>query len=564
MSEDTTKKFDVIVIGAGMSGGWASKEFCDNGYKTLLLERGRNVEHIKDYPTTNMHPWEFEHKGNLTREQVEENPIAKKCYAFREDTHHFFVKDKEHSYVQTKPFDWIRGYQVGGRSLMWARQTQRWSDYDFEGPKRDGFAIDWPIRYKDIESWYSYVERFVGISGNKDGLDTVPDGEFLKAWDLNCVEKHFQKTIKDNYKDRHLIYARCAHLTESNELFKKQGRGQCVNRVICERGCPFGGYFSANSTLIPWAQKTGKLTLRPHSVVHSISYDDKLNKATGVKVIDAQSKEVIEYEADLIFVNAGTLNTNLILLNSTSERFPNGLGNDNGLLGKYVGFHNYRAKVKATHDGFTEFVPEGKRPTSAYIPRFRNVYKQETKFKRGYAISFIANRNKSYDSTGLGQNLLDNLSKGVNYSPWSIYSGMMGETIPKEESKVTLDPNEKDEWDIPLLNVDMDYDENDELMIQDFFAEMRTMLEAAGFKNIETIDSKQAPGLDIHEMGGVRMGKDAATSMLNEWNQMHLCKNVFVTDGACMTSMSTQNPSLTFMALTARAADYAMKHKGKF
>jgi len=545
MADSTRTDFDVIVIGAGMSGGWAAKEFCDNGFQTLLLERGRDVKHIVDYPTTDKQPWEFKYRGKLTRQQKEDNPIAAKCYAFREDTTHFFVKDKEHPYIQEKPFDWIKGYQVGGRSIMWARQTQRWSDYDFEGPKRDGFAVDWPIRYKDLESWYSYVEKFVGISGNKDGLDVLPDGEFLKAWDLNCVEEHFQQSIKDNYSDRHLIYARCAHLTESNELFEKQGRGLCFNRVVCERGCPFGGYFNANSTLIPWAEKTGNLTLRPHSVVHSIIYDEEQGKATGVRIVDANTKETKDYFAKTIFVNAGTLNTNIILLNSKSERFPDGLGNDNGLLGKYMGFHNYRARMTATHDKFNEFAPEGKRPTSAYIPRFRNVKKQESDFLRGYAISFGANRYFQTDSRGVGQELRNNLLSENKRGLWSIFAGMMGETIPKEESTVTLDESLKDEWGIPQLKISMDYDDNDEKMIADFFTEMTKMLEQAGFENIKEIDTKQAPGLDIHEMGGVRMGRDPQTSMLNEWNQLHLCKNVYVTDGACMTSMSTQNPSLT-------------------
>ncbi len=559
MSEKIDNQFDVIVVGAGMTGGWAAKEFCDNGFKTLLLERGRDVKHLVDYPTTNTQPWEFKYRRNLTREQKENNPIISKCYAFREDTTHFFAKDKDHPYVEEKPFDWIKGYHVGGRSIMWARQTQRWSDYDFEGPKRDGFAVDWPIRYKDLEDWYSYVEKFVGISGNKDGLDTLPDGEFLKAWELNCVEKHFQQSLKENFKDRHLIYARCAHLTESNEMFQKQGRALCQSRTICERGCPFGGYFNANSTLIPWAEKTGNLTLRPHSVVHSIIFDDEKNKATGVRIVDANTKEVKDYFAKTIFVNAGTLNTNLVLLNSKSNRFPNGLGNDNGLLGKYLGFHNYRAKISATHDQFDEFAPEGRRPTSAYIPRFRNVYKQDTDYLRGYAVSFGAGRSKKINSDGFGEELHNNLITKKEYGPWRVSGGMMGETIPRESNIVSLDENLKDEWGIPQLKISIDYDENDEKMIQDFFTEMTKMLEQAGFKDIKTRDTKQAPGLDIHEMGGVRMGHDPETSLLNQWNQMHLCKNVFVTDGACMTSMSTQNPSLTFMALTARAADYAIK-----
>lgn len=555
--------FDAIVIGAGMTGGWAAKEFCDHGLKTLLLERGRNVQHIKDYPTTNMLPWEFKHRGRIPIEVREENPVVSRCYAFREDAMHFFVKDKEHPYGQPKPFDWIRGYQVGGRSIMWARQTQRWSNYDFEGPARDGFAVDWPIRYDDLDPWYSYVEKFVGISGNKDGIDTLPDGEFLKAWDLNCVEQHFQNVVRDNYKDRHVIYARCAHITENREIFQQQGRGACQGRNICQRGCPFGGYFNANSALIPWAEKTGNLTLRPDSVVHSIIFDEQTGKASGVRIVDRLTKETQEYFARIIFVNAGTLNSNLILLNSRSGRFPNGLGNDHDLLGKYVAFHNYRARISAEHPGHKEFAPEGGRPTSAYIPRFRNVYRQETDFLRGYACTFGAYRGLQTNDDGYGETLTSNLLARKEYGPWRVGSGMMGETIPKESNFVSLDPEKTDEWGIPILNISMDYDENDEKMIQDFFEQYTDMFEKAGFTNIRTSDSKQAPGLDIHEMGGIRMGHDPRTSMLNKWHQVHACPNVYVTDGACMTSVSTQNPSLTFMAMTARAANHAIEQLKK-
>lgn len=560
MSDQKTN-FDAIVIGAGMTGGWAAKEFCDKGYSTLLLERGRNVIHIKDYPTTNTKPWEFKHKGNLTFKEKEENPIVGKCYAFREDTTHFFAKDKDHPYIQEKPFDWIKGYQVGGRSIMWARQTQRWSEFDFEGPARDGFAVDWPIRYDDLKDWYTYVEEFVGITGTEEGLEELPDGVFLKPWELNIVEKHFKKSVSENFENRHVIYARAAHLTESKPIFVKQGRGLCQNRTICERGCPFGGYFNANSTLIPWANKTGNLTLRPHSVVHSIIYDEGEKKATGVRIIDAETKEVTEFFAKVIFVNAGTLNSNLILLNSKSERFPNGIGNDNGLLGKHVAFHNYRGIVAAEHPGYNDYKEEGRRPTSCYIPRFRNLRNQDkdADFIRGYAVTFGAGRGQKIDGKGIGQELFDNLTGEKEYGPWRASSRMMGETIPKETNYVSLNESQKDEWGIPLLNISIDYDENDEKMLQDFFVQVGDMYEKAGFTNIRKIDTKQAPGFDIHEMGGVRMGHDAKTSMLNEWNQMHLVPNVFVTDGACMTSMATQNPSLTFMALTARAAKKAME-----
>lgn len=550
--------YDAIVIGAGMAGGWAAKEFSEQGLKTLLLERGPNVVHIEDYPTTNKQPWEFKHRGRLTQQEIKENPIISRCYAFREDAKHFFVKDKEHPYGQVKPFDWIRGYQVGGKSIMWARQVQRWSPYDFEGPARDGYAVDWPIGYEDLADWYTYVERFVGVSGNMDGLDSLPDGAFLKPWESNVVEEYFSQQVKKHYGDRHVIYGRCAHLTESKPIFVKQGRGLCMSRRICQRGCPLGGYFNANSTLIPWALKTGNMTLKPNSVVHSIIYDEKKQKATGVRVIDAHTKESREYFANVIFVNAATLNTNLILLNSKSKRFPNGLGNDNGLLGKYIAFHNYRATIKAEFEGFPQYTTEGAKPTSHYVPRFRNVYKQETDFLRGYAAGFGAGPIRETNREGYGDALLNNLLETKETGLWRVNSHMMGETIPKKSNHVFLDDNIKDQWGIPQLNIDVDYDDNDEKMILDFFEQFSEMYSKAGFINIKTNDNKRRPGNDIHEMGGVRMGKDPKTSLLNKWNQMHHCKNVFVTDGACMTSTSTQNPSLTFMAISARAANYAV------
>lgn len=550
--------YDAIVIGAGMAGGWAAKEFSEQGLKTLLLERGPNVVHIEDYPTTNKQPWEFKHRGRLTQQEIKENPIISRCYAFREDAKHFFVKDKEHPYGQVRPFDWIRGYQVGGKSIMWARQVQRWSPYDFEGPARDGYAVDWPIGYEDLANWYTYVERFVGVSGNMDGLDTLPDGAFLKPWESNVVEEYFSQQVKKHYGDRHVIYGRCAHLTESKPIFVKQGRGLCMSRRICQRGCPLGGYFNANSTLIPWALKTGNMTLKPNSVVHSIIYDEKKQKATGVRVIDAHTKESREYFANVIFVNAATLNTNLILLNSKSKRFPNGLGNDNGLLGKYIAFHNYRATIKAEFEGFPQYTTEGAKPTSHYVPRFRNVYKQETDFLRGYAAGFGAGPIRETNREGYGDALLNNLLETKETGLWRVNSHMMGETIPKKSNHVFLDDNIKDQWGIPQLNIDVDYDDNDEKMILDFFEQFSEMYSKAGFINIKTNDNKRRPGNDIHEMGGVRMGKDPKTSLLNKWNQMHHCKNVFVTDGACMTSTSTQNPSLTFMAISARAANYAV------
>lgn len=551
--------FDAIVIGAGMSGGWAAKEFCDAGLKTLLIERGKNVEHLKDYPTANLYPWELQHRNRLGYEEKKANPIASKCYAFREDTTHFFVKDDEHPYVQQKPFDWIRGYQVGGKSLMWARQTQRWSQYDFDGPARDQFAVAWPISYNDLAPYYTHVEKFVGISGNKDGLDVLPDGEFLPSFDLNCLEDHFRASIQQNYTDRHVIRARCAHLTQPQPIHLQQGRGQCLTRLQCERGCPFGGYFSANSSTIPWAQKTGNLTLKSNKVVVSIAYDETLQRATGVHVIDAISGEKEYYQAKVIFVNAGTLNTNLILLNSTSNRFPNGLGNDSDTLGKYVAFHNYRARASAMFPGFEKMATEGRKPSGIYMPRFKNVNQSSESFKRGYAIDFYMYRPLITDTGSIGDALVNSLLKEKNYGPWMAGAQMMGETLPKASNFVSLHPQLKDKWGIPRLNIHIDYDDNDEAMIRDFFKEIKSMFIKAGFQNIETTDSHQNPGLDIHEMGGVRMGKDPKTSMTNQWNQLHACPNVYVTDGACMTSTSTQNPSLTYMAITARAAQHAIE-----
>ena len=560
---DRQNSFDAIVIGSGISGGWAAKELCEHGLKTLVIERGRNVVHLKDYPTATMNPWDFPHRLQLPLAVEKENPIVGRCYAFSEASQHFFVKDKDHPYIQEKPFDWIRGYQVGGKSLLWARQTQRWSRFDFEGPGRDGFAVDWPIRYSDLAPWYSYVEKFAGIAGNKDGVETLPDGEFLPAWEMNCVEKELQKKIMANYKDRYVVQGRCAHLTKPNEIHIQQGRGQCQARSECERGCPFGGYFSSNSTTIPWAAKTGNLTLRPDSVVHSIIFDDKKNKAVGVRVIDAITKKEVEYYARIIFVNAACLNTNLILLNSTSERFPNGIGNDYDVLGRYVAFHNYRGNVSASYDGPSDKYYYGRRPTQSMMPNFRNVYKQEMDFLRGYMVHYSAGRGRGNMAEGqqeIGAGFKDALSEAGD---WGVFAMMQGETIPKHDNRVRLSHDQKDAWGIPQLITSIGYDDNDLKSLKDFLDQTSEMLEKAGCKNIQQRDTNQAPGLDIHEMGGARMGRDPKTSMLNGFNQLHACKNVFVTDGAAMTSTSTQNPSLTFMALTARAANHAAEELKK-
>jgi len=555
-----SRTFDAIVVGTGISGGWAAKEFTQKGLKTLVLERGSDLKHVIDYPTTMKQPWEFEHRGQVPLEIKKDYQIASKNFIFSEATAHFLTKDAEQEYIQDRPYDWIRAYHVGGRSLLWGRMTQRWSDFDFEGPARDAFAVDWPIRYADIAPWYSYVEKFVGISGNRDGLPNLPDGEFLPPFEMSCVEKHFKSKIASKYPDRHVIMGRVAHLTEPKEIHLKQGRGQCQNRTICERGCPYGGYYSSNSSTIPWAEKTGKMTLRPHSVVHSVIYDENKGKATGVRIIDTNTHELIEFYSKIIFLNASPLNTNLILLNSTSNRFPNGLGNDNGLLGKFMAFHSYRGRISAEYEGFMDSTTDGRRPTGSYIPRFRNLYKQETDFLRGYATSFSAGRIDGIKREGLGEALKDNLLN-TSLGLWGINASMMGETIPKENSEVKLDNQLVDKYGIPQLRVSIGYDDNDEKVLKDFHEQFSEMYHEAGFKNIQPLDTKRLPGNENHEMGGVRMGIDPKTSLLNKWNQLHACKNVFVTDGSCMTSTSTQNPSLTYMALTARAVDYAVKQR---
>ncbi|HEX4849309.1 MAG TPA: GMC family oxidoreductase, partial [Puia sp.] len=485
--------FDAIVIGSGMSGGWAAKEFCDHGLKTLVLERGRNVIHNKDYPTAVKHPWEFEHRLQIPKKTVDENPVVSKCYAFDESAQHFFVKDKEHPYVQEKPFDWIRGYQVGGKSIMWGRETQRWSDFEFDGPARDGFATDWPIRYRDLAPWYSHVEIFAGISGNRDGIENLPDGEFLPPWAFNCVEENMRDRFNTHYKDRRMIVGRCAHLTEPKEIHLKQGRGKCQARNLCHRGCPYGGYFSSNSSTLPWAMATGNLTIRPYSVVHSIIYDEEKGKATGVRVSDANTKETTEYFARIIFVNAACLNTNLVLLNSTSRRFPNGLGNDHDLLGRYMAFQNYRGMITADIDGPGDKYYFGRRPLEMLIPSFRNLRKQEKDFQRGYITFWAASRNRA-EADGIGSEFKQVVSEAGN---WTAYMSMQGEVIPQVENHVRLHPQLKDQWGIPQLVTSVGYSANDEKMLKDFFQQAAEMLEVSGCRNITPRDLRWSPGLDI-------------------------------------------------------------------
>jgi choline dehydrogenase-like flavoprotein len=551
--------FDAIVVGSGISGGWAAKELCEQGLKTLVLERGRDVKHLKDYPTAMKQPWEFEHRGSMTKAFYDENPLITKAAGFGEDTAHFFVKDADHPYVQQRPFEWIRGYQVGGKSLIWGRACQRWSDYEFKAPSKFGYGIEWPIDYNEIAPWYSHVEKFIGVCGNKDGIEAMPDGEFLPPFEMNCVEQHMKAKLKEHFPGRHLVQGRWAHLSEPNPIHLEQGRGKCQCRNLCMRGCPYGGYFSSVTSTLPWAEKTGNLTVRPFSVVHSVIYDEATGKASGVKIIDTNTHEEIIYNARIIFLNASALNSTLVLMNSKSDRFPNGLGNDHDILGRYVGFHIYRAWANGKIAGFEDKYVYGKNPTECIIANYRNLGERDTDFNGGYTIFTGGYRNRASEAPEgqpqIGADFKEQITKAGD---WHIYMYMQGETMPKATNRVMLSPDKTDQWGIPLLVTDVGYDDNDEKMVKDFLKESKSMLEKIGCTEIEGADNHQAPGLDIHEMGGARMGNDPRTSMLNAHNQVHGCKNVFVTDGACMTSMGNQSPSILYMALTARAATYAV------
>jgi choline dehydrogenase-like flavoprotein len=549
--------FDAIVIGSGISGGWAAKELCERGLRTLVLERGRDVRHIKDYPTANLAPWELPHRGATPRRLVRENPLISKAAGYGEDTAHFFVKDADHPYVQERPFDWVRGYQVGGKSLIWGRACQRWSRHEFTAPERHGYGLAWPIGYDDVAPWYAHVERFVGVCGNRDGLEAMPDGEFLPPFDFNGVERHLSDRVRARYGDRFVVQGRWAHLSRPADVHYQQGRGTCQARNLCMRGCPYGGYFSSNSSTLPWAAKTGNLTVRPDAVVHSVLYDEARGRASGVRVIDAHTHAVTEYRARVVFVNASALNTNLILLNSTSRRFPRGLGNDNGLLGRYVAFHNYRASANGAVDGFEDEYFYGRNPTECILANFRNLGARDAgaDFVGGYTTFTGAYRTRGAPTEErVGGAYKEAQSRP---GPWGVYMYMQGETVPKAANHVRLHATERDRWGIPLLVTSVGYDDNDERMVRDWRAQAQDMLEAAGCRAVETRDNGQAPGLDIHEMGGCRMGRDPRTSLLNAHNQLHAAPNVFVTDGACMTSTGNQSPSILYMALAARAANHA-------
>ena len=551
----TNNTFDVIVIGSGLSGGWAAKEFTEKGLKTLVLERGREVTHLKDYPTTNMMPWEFPHRNEVPQDIKAANPVISKCYAFKEDAMHFFVKGNEHPYVQEKPFDWIRGYQTGGKSLMWARQTQRWSEFDFEGPARDGYAVDWPIRYKDIATWYDYVEKFIGVTGTKEGLEILPDGQFQPAFDMNCAEKEVKQRLEGKYPNMRIIPTRVANLSQPLD-----GRSACQHRNLCHRGCPFGAYFSTQSSTLPAAAKTGNLTIRTGAVVNKILYDEKTGKASGVEVIDRETLKTYVYTADIIFLNASTLATAYILLNSTSSRFPNGMGNDFDIVGRHLMDHHKGLSITADVEGYEDKYTFGRRPGGVYIPRFKNIHTQEKDFLRGYYYQGNGYRESNSGSDEIGAGLKAAMSEPGR---WKLRLSYYGETLPYAENRMTLNTDIKDIFGRPGMSIDCSFKENEKAIFKDAGDTIQQMLNDIGLKNVKVSGKMSAPGNANHEMGTARMGHDEKTSVLNKWNQLHAVKNLFITDGSSMTSSNCINPSLTYMALTARAVDYALREMKK-
>jgi len=552
--------FDVIVIGSGMSGGWAAKEFTEKGMKTLVLERGRMVEHIKDYPTTNMAPWEFSFRKQLSKETREEFPIQKEVYAFNEATKDFWASDKKHPYThpKDKPFRWLKGFQTGGKSLLWYRQSYRLSEIDFEAHEQDGHGIDWPVRYKDISPWYDYVEDYIGVSGNKEGLKQLPDGKFLPPMQMNCVEEDLKDSIKENFDGRVMTIGRTAHLT-----VRHNERGPCQYRNMCETGCPFSGYFSSVSVTLPAAQATGNMTFKPNSVVHSIIYDEKLGKASGVRVIDAETKETTEYFARVIFLCASTLPSAQIMLNSKSEHFPNGIANSSGMVGHHLMDH-FMVSFGAEVEGFEDGYYDGHRPNGIYIPRYQNINGQEEEFARGFGFQGGAGRqdwSRGKDQKGFGPDFKESLSKP---GPWHISLGGYGECLPYFDNMVELHPEIKDEWGMPILNISCELKENEHKIMKEMVLQGKEMLEKAGYKDVYSGPLDEwVFGDGIHEMGTARMGKDPKTSVLDKWNACHDVPNLFVTDGSFMTSAGCQNPSLTYMAFTARAANYAVEQMEK-
>ncbi|MDZ4699977.1 MAG: GMC family oxidoreductase [Rhodothermales bacterium] len=553
--------YDAIVIGSGMSGGWAAKELCEAGLKTLVLERGRIVEPIKDFPTMNLESWDFELRGGLTPEQQKKHYKGIRTGFIGAANEHFYANDEEDPYTEVKPFLWVRAHQMGGRSQLWGRQCYRWSDLDFEANAKDGHGVDWPIRYRDLESWYTYVEQFAGISGEALGLPHLPDSHFLPPMELNCVEKDVKARIEQQYPGRHLIIGRVAHLTEPIN-----GRGKCQYRNKCDRGCPFSAFFSSTAVTLPAADATGNLTVRPFSIAQSILYDEEKGKATGVRLIDSETGETVDYFARIIFCNASTLGTTRILLNSMSNRFPNGMGNDSGELGHNLMDHTYRVGAFGRFDGHEDMYYSGRRPNGIYIPRYWNL-DEKTKsdtFVRGFGYQGGGGRagwGGAGNADGFGAEYKDALFSDPG--PWSFFITGFAECLPYHENQVTLDTQNLDKWGQPTLAIDCEWKENELAMNLQIEIDAVEMLDRAGLQDIVGFNNRHEPGYGIHEMGTARMGRDPRTSVLNATNQVHGVNNVFVTDGACMTSNSCVNPSLTYMALTVRAAHHAISEMKK-
>jgi choline dehydrogenase-like flavoprotein len=546
--------YDVIVVGSGISGGWAAKELCEKGLKVLMLERGNDVIH-PNYPTATKDPWDFPHHLRLSEEDKKQQFVQSRHWSFKEDNKHFYINDQENKYEETKRFDWIRGNIVGGRSLLWSRACYRWSDLDFEANLKDGIAVDWPIRYKEIAPWYDYVESFIGVSGNADKIPHLPDGNFQPPFEMNEVEKYFKGKIETSYGDRKVIIGRTANLTKP-----VKGRGQCQARDLCHRGCPFGAYFSTNASTMPAAYATGNLTVRPHSLVNKVLYDDQKKRATGVEIIDTETNKVEEFYARLVFLNASTIATASILLNSISNRFPNGLGNGSDQVGRNLMDHHKGLSASAGVDGFEDMYYYGRRPNSIYIPRFKNVKEKDPAFLRGYHFGGSASRGQQQNDGVIGAALKESMTEPGG---WRMGLYAFGECLPYADNRITLNHDKKDKWGRPIININCEFKDNEKAMHEDMGITAKEMLDAAGFKDIRVSNNISFPGNANHEMGVARMGTDSKTSVLNGFNQMHEVPNVFITDGSCMTSGSCVNPSLTYMALTARACDYAVKELKK-
>lgn len=551
--------YDAIVVGTGISGGWAAKELTEKGLKTLVLERGRNVEHIKDYPTTNLNPWELPNGDRLSAEELKDYPVQNRTgYTVKPSTKHWWVKDTEHPYEEEKRFDWIRGYHVGGRSLLWGRQSYRLSEMDFAANVKDGYGVDWPIRYKDLEPWYDYVETHIGVSGQNEGLAQLPDGKLLPPMDYTCLEKHVKDSIASNFDDRIMTIGRTANLSQNHN-----GRSKCQYRNLCVRGCPFGAYFSSQSSTLPAAVATGNMTLRPNSIVTEVLYDKESKKATGVRVMDAETGEYTEYFSKIVFLNASTLGSTWILMNSKSDVHPDGMGNASGELGHNLMDHHFRVGASGEYDGFEDQYFHGRRPNGIYIPRFRNITDQRDDYLRGFGYQGGGSRNgwkSAVAELGVGKQLKEDI---VTPGKWQMGLTGFGECLPYHENKVELTSDKLDKHGLPTFKIDCEFKENEMAMRKDMADSAAEMLEVAGLKNVKKYDDVGGPGLGIHEMGTARMGRDPKTSVLNKWNQIHDVQNVFVTDGAAMTSAGCQNPSLTYMAMTARAADFAVSELKK-